>query len=83
VQRALEEDEQFADKPLKDQKAKMEEYAEEQIAENDEKKDIIPDANKATGLNSDGTPIEEELTFGQPIGNQPMTNPAVKEPVAA
>jgi hypothetical protein len=72
VQRALEEDADFPDKPLAEQKKAMEKYAQEQIDKNDEAKAIIDDANKSTGLNPDGTPIEE--------GEQQTMNPP---PVAA
>ncbi len=72
VQRALDEDEKFADLALDKQKEKIKAFAEEEIAANDTSKDIVKDVNQESGLNPDGTPIEDFNKVDQ-----------VKEPVAA
>lgn len=62
VQRAIDEDPTFAEKELKDQQAKMLEYAKEQQAAMDEAAKIAMEAMQrpTNGLDANGQPIEEE-----------------------
>jgi hypothetical protein len=72
VQRAIDEDPQFATKKLKDKKAKMAEYAQAQIDAENEAKLMAADVNAESGLDANGNPLPA-----------PPVNPVVKIPAAA
>lgn len=68
VQQALDEDKDFAEKQLKEQKAKMKQYAQAQIDQQDEAKKIASATNPDTGLDPvTGEPIMHNTNPNQQV----------------
>jgi hypothetical protein len=60
INRALEEEKDFARKDIKEQREQMKKYADELIKEQDEKTAMVKAVNEDTGLDENGNPIEDD-----------------------